>query len=170
MLVSSAVVQMMRVGFLFVIPRPITERATVRHCLTNCRSGTQLNQESLEIWCDEGVFALAANIYLHETNKFSDLFLCMGPFHWNRVLLRCQGKLLRGYGLDDALIECGVFGPGGIETVLNGSHCLRALTGLLMVEDLIHKLEWQTFWTHKDKATIPSPGADEGTAKHSCCQ
>ncbi|KAH3729207.1 hypothetical protein DPMN_055173 [Dreissena polymorpha] len=81
-------------------------------------------------------------------NKFSDLFLCMGRFHLTRVLLRCQGKLLRGSGLDDALMECGVFGPGVIETVLNGSHYARALTGMLMVEDLIHKLEWQAFWTH----------------------
>ncbi|KAH3888947.1 hypothetical protein DPMN_012992 [Dreissena polymorpha] len=24
-----------------------------------------------------------------------------------------------------------------------------------MVEDLIHKLEWQAFWTHNDKATYP---------------
>ncbi|KAH3717697.1 hypothetical protein DPMN_060492 [Dreissena polymorpha] len=78
MIVSSAVVPMMRVGFLPVIQRPITERATVRHCLTNVQSLRRvLNQESLAIWCDEGVFALAVDIYLHETNKFSDLFLCM---------------------------------------------------------------------------------------------
>ncbi|KAH3789795.1 hypothetical protein DPMN_167983 [Dreissena polymorpha] len=82
MLVSSAVVPMMRVGFLPVIPKPITERATVIHCVTNFQSvRRQLNQESLAIWCDKGVFALASDIYLHETNKFSDLFLCMGPFH-----------------------------------------------------------------------------------------
>ncbi|KAH3752921.1 hypothetical protein DPMN_187547 [Dreissena polymorpha] len=79
------------------------------------------------------------------------LFPCL--INWTRVLLRCQGKLLRGSGLDDALVECGVFGPGVIETVLNGSHYVRALTGMLMVEDLINKLEWQAFWTRKDKAT-----------------
>ncbi|KAH3755548.1 hypothetical protein DPMN_190244 [Dreissena polymorpha] len=80
MLVSSAVVPMMRVGFLPVIPRPITVRATVRHCLTNFQSvQRKLNQESLAIMCDEGVFALAEDINLHETNTFSDH--CMGPFH-----------------------------------------------------------------------------------------
>ncbi|KAH3796631.1 hypothetical protein DPMN_150200 [Dreissena polymorpha] len=73
---------MMRVGFLPVKPRPITEPATVRHCLTSFKSVRRhLNKESLAIWCDEGVFALAADIYLHEMNKFSDLFLCMGPIH-----------------------------------------------------------------------------------------
>ncbi|KAH3694238.1 hypothetical protein DPMN_081678 [Dreissena polymorpha] len=61
----------------------------------------------------------------------------------------------RGFGLDDALIQCGVFGPGVIETVLYGSHLVRALTVMLMVEDLIHKLEWQAFWSNKDKATYP---------------
>lgn len=27
--------------------------------------------------------------------------------------------------------------------------------GMLIVEDLIHTLQWQAFWTHKDKATYP---------------
>ncbi len=47
-LVSSDVVPLMRVGFLPVIPRPITDRATVRHCLTNFQSvRQQLNQTSM---------------------------------------------------------------------------------------------------------------------------
>lgn len=156
-LVSSAVVPLMRVGFLPVIPKPITERATVRHCLTNFQSvRRQLNQTSMVIWCDEGVFSPAADIYQHETETFRDLFLCLGPFHWTRVLLRCQGKLLRSSGPDDALIECAVFGPGVIESVLNGSHYVRALTGMLIVEDLIRSLQWQMFWHQKDKASYPA--------------
>ena len=44
-LVSSAVVPLMRVGFLPVVPRTITEHVTVRHCLTNFQSvRRQLNQ------------------------------------------------------------------------------------------------------------------------------
>ena len=99
----------------------------------------------MAVWCVEGVFAPAADMYPHETEQFRDLFLCLGPFHWTRVLLRCQGKLLRGSGSDDAQIECGVFGPGVIESVLNGSHYVRALTGMLMVEDLIRSLQLQLF-------------------------
>ena len=153
-LVSSAVVSMMRVGFLPVIPRPITESATVRHCLTNFQSvRRQLNQASMAIWCDEGVFTPAVDIYLHETEQFKDLFLCMGPFHWARVLLRCLGKLLRGSGPDDALVECAMFGV--IESVLNGSHYVRALTGMLIVEDVIRSLQWEMFWQHNDKAAYP---------------
>ena len=152
-LVSSAVVPMMRVGFIPVIPRPITKRATIKHCLTNFQYVIkQLNQTSMSIWCDDGVFSLAADIYMHETEQFRDLFLCLEPLHWIRVLLRCQGKLLRVSGPDDALIECAVFGPGVIESVLNNSHYVRALTGMLIVEDVIISLQWQMFWHHKDKA------------------
>ena len=53
----------------------------------------------MPVWCDEGVFSVAADIMLHEVDQFKDLLLCLGPFHWTRVLLRCQGKLLRGTGL-----------------------------------------------------------------------
>jgi hypothetical protein len=155
-LVSSAVVPMMRVGFLPVIPSPITERATVRHCLKSFQSvRRQLNQASMAVWCDEGVFAPAADVFLHETEQFRDLFLCLCPLHWTRVLLRCQGKFLRGSGPDDALIECAVFGPGVMESMLNGSHYIWALTGMLIVEDLIRSLQWQMFWHHKDKTAYP---------------
>ncbi|KAL8598865.1 hypothetical protein ACOMHN_015444 [Nucella lapillus] len=109
----------------------------------------------MAVWCDEGVFAVAADVYLHETEKFKDLLLCLGPFHWTRILLRCQGKLLRGSGLDDALVECGVFGRGVIESALNGTHYVRALTGMLIVEDLIRSLQWQMFWQHKDQTAYP---------------
>ena len=98
---------------------------------------------------------LACDIYLDETEQFKDMFLCMGPFHWTRVLLKCQGKLLRGSGPDDALIECAVFRTVVIESVLNGSHYVRALTGMLIVEDLIRSLQWKIFWKYKDKDAYP---------------
>ena len=73
----------------------------------------------------------------------------MGPFHWCRIILRCAGKLLRGTGIDDAMIECEIFGPVVIESALNGSHYVRALTGVLIVEDFIMKMVWKAFWNVK---------------------
>ena len=54
-------------------------------------------------------------------------------FHMSCILLKYLGKYLRGSGPDDALIECSVFGPGVLETVLNGTHFVRSLTGTLIV-------------------------------------
>ena len=48
-----------------------------------------------------------------------------------------------------------MFGRGVIESVLNGSHYVRALTGMLIVEDVIRSLQWEMFWHQKDKAVYP---------------
>ena len=66
-LVSSAVVPLMRVGFLPVIPKPITDPAVVRQVLTNFENiRKQLKQPSFVIWCDEAVFALACELVISE--------------------------------------------------------------------------------------------------------
>ena len=73
-------VPMMCVDLIPVIQRHITERATVRHCLTNFQSvRSLLNHISMAVWCVEGVSAPPADIYPHETEQFRDLFLCLGP-------------------------------------------------------------------------------------------
>src|SRR5690349_10761005 len=49
-LTSSVVVPMMRVGFLPVVSRPITQRTTVIHCLRNFQSvRRQLNPPSIAV-------------------------------------------------------------------------------------------------------------------------
>ena len=42
-----------------------------------------------------------------------------------------------------------------MESVLNGSHYVRALTGMLIVEDLIRSLQWEIFWNNKNKEAYP---------------
>ena len=155
-LVSTANVPLMRVGFIPVVPEPITLRPVVRHCLTNFQSVCkQLTQDVLPLWADEGVFNIIVDIYLHEPDTFKNIFPCMGPFHWCRIILRCAGKLLRGTGIDDAMIECEIFGPVVIESALNGSHYVRALTGVLIVEDVIMRMVWKAFWKVKSKDDYP---------------
>ena len=95
---------------------------------------------------------------LTEPQKFKDILPLLGPFHTSRIHLKCQGKFLRGSGVDDALIECSVFGSGVIETVLNGSHYVHSLTGVSIVEDFIMKLLWQEFWKHHNKDDYPALG------------
>ena len=89
------------------------------------------------------------------------------------ILLKYLGKYLRGSGPDDALIECSVFGPGVLETVLNGTHFVRSLTGTLIVEDVVIKLLWEEFWKHHDRSKYPvlqqaTDVANKLTSKERC--
>ena len=55
-LVSTAIVPLSRVGFLPVIPKPITQDASCHQlCLNFENVRQQVNQPTLPIWCDEQV-------------------------------------------------------------------------------------------------------------------
>ena len=121
-------VPLMRIGNLPVIPRPITESATVNHvCLNFENVRKQLNQLTMPVWCDEGVFDILIDVILSNPAQFSHIFAVISPFHWSKIIQKCCGKFLRGAGLEDALVECGTFGPGAIETVLMGNTIIDLL-------------------------------------------
>ena len=77
---------------------------------------------------------------------FLRLFPMMGNFHMTRGALRCAGKYLRGSGIEDAFIECRIFGPKTLETVLNGSHYYRSFSGLIIVADAVTRMKMEAFW------------------------
>ena len=107
-LISTATVPLMRVGYLPMIPSPVTDYATVRKSLQNFQSvRRQLNpsQSVFPVFCDEGVFHTVADILMDEPDTFADIHGMMGMFHWVKVLLKCAGRYLLGSGIEDGLIE-----------------------------------------------------------------
>ena len=93
------------------------------------------------------MFDILVDLYLEDPEEFKNLFAAMGPFHWGKVLMRCNGKLMRGSGFEDAFVETGVFGPGVLETVLSGGHYYRLLAGNLLLDELITYYQWNAFWS-----------------------
>ena len=143
----------MRVGFLPMIPKPVTEYTTVHKALTNYQSvRRQLNQPILPIVSDEGVFRIVTDY----PDIFKDIYPMMGMFHYYKVLLRCSGGLLIGTGLDDGLIEAEVFWKKVVQSVLAGSHYVRAMKGMLIISEVLSRLKWEAFW----KSNIVDTNAD----------
>lgn len=135
------------VGFLPVIPSPVTSYGTVFTALKNFDDvRVQLSQPVMPVFCDEGVFHTVADIVLHMPEEFQHLYPMMGMFHFTKVALRCTGRYITGSGLDDALIETEIFGIKTVKTVLNGSHYTRSLQGLLLLSDTIQALKLKAFW------------------------
>ena len=59
-----------------------------------------------------------------EPETFKNLFLMLGPFHWAKVLLHFAGPLCAGFGIEDSLMDCEVFGPIVLNSVMSRGHCL----------------------------------------------
>ena len=87
---------------------------------------------------------------LNELDAFQDLFPILGNFHLTKVLLRCVGRFLTGSGVDDALIEAGVFGKKVLVSVLSGSHYVKSLHGMSVVSEVLSSLAWEAFWKSKE--------------------
>ena len=145
-LITNANVPLMCVGFLPLIPSPVTDYATVRKALRNLQNVcTQLSQTTIPVFCDEGVFHTVADILLSEPEMFTDIYAMLGAFHYTKVLLRCTGRYISGSGLDDALIEADIFGKQTLNSVLSGSHYYRSLQGMSMLFEVIDALSWEAF-------------------------
>ena len=139
----------MRVGFMPLVPSPVTDYATERKGLQNFQSvRRQLNssQSIIPVFCDSGVFHTVADIIIAEPNEFSDIHGIKVMFHWVRILLKCHRDGRPESGIEDALIETGVFGKLTLKTVPEGSHYVRSFRGIMMVLDLISLLVWESFW------------------------
>ena len=110
----------------------------------------QLKQKSLPIYCHEDDFRLVLRIYLKRQEEFKNLVLMLGGFHTAKCVQRCIGKNIKGTGLEDALVEIGVFGFKVMESILAATNYVQSLTGILILSDAIELVKWNAFWKIHD--------------------
>ena len=81
------------VGFLPVIPSPVTDHQTVYTALKNFQDILkQLSQTHLAVTCDEGVYHIAKELTMVNATEFENIVLCLGSFHMTKIFLGCLGK------------------------------------------------------------------------------
>ena len=141
----------MQVAFLPFLPYPVTETSTVYTAMLNFeRLLDQLEQKTLPIFCDEGVFRIVLNIYLKCPDKFEGLVPMLGGFHMAKCVQRVIGKYIKGTGLEDALVETGIFGVKVMESIIGGTNYVRSLRGIQILCGAIELSKWKAFWKVND--------------------
>ena len=133
-----------QVGFLPILPHPVTTYETVYTSLINIKN--VLNQlTQMAVFCDEGVYHIAREITLQRPDEFSGIVLCLGSFHMIKAFLACIGKYLSGSGCRTIWTQNKVFGIDVVESVLSGSHYERSLDGICLLGECISRLQWVEF-------------------------
>ena len=149
-LVTDESVAQKIIGFLPVLPYPVTEYATVYTSLKNFQDIlSQLQQSHLPVACDEGVYHIAREIIMNNPAEFSDLVLCLGSFHLIKIVMGAMGKYVDGSGAETILVESKAFGQNVVRSVLDGTHYTRSLKGLLLLCECMERLQWAEFFRTK---------------------
>ena len=150
-LISVAKPPIVRVAFTPIVPKPVTDYATVRKVLQNMQNYRKMinpSQTCIPVNSDEGVYHTVADILMEEHETFHDIHGVLAFFHSIKIILKCNGRYLRGSGFDEALTMNEIFGKLVINQVLEGTHYVRALYGILLINDLVVCMIYEGFWEH----------------------
>ena len=103
-------------SFVPILPYVATEMDTIFIRMINFQDVLkQKNVMSGALWSDEGVYAIAKEIQMLKPDQFGNIFLGMGLFHMEKIVIACLGKFLGCIGIDLALIETESFGKHVVE-------------------------------------------------------
>ena len=113
----------------------------------------QKNATSGALWSDEGVYAISKEIQLLKPEQFGNIFLGMGPFHMEKIVIACLGKFLSCIGIDLALIETEAFGKLVVEnSVMTGGHYCKGKEAMSMVLEVMTVLMFEEFHSQQDSS------------------
>ena len=135
-----------RFSFTPIIPHPATEYDTIFTCMLNFQDVlSQRNQEYGPLWCDEGVYRIAKELQLLNPSKFANIFLGLGGFHFEKVLIGCCGAYLSETGIQSVLVQNEVFGPGNVQSVMSGGNYIRGKRGMMLIAEALLQLQIEAF-------------------------
>ena len=83
------------------IIHPATEYDTINTTMKNFQDVIlQNNLQYCPLWCDERIYRLAKELQPQNPDGFSNIFLGLGGFHMEKVMIACCGKFLENIGSD----------------------------------------------------------------------
>ena len=89
-------------------------------------------------------------------DKFKHLVLRLGGFHTIMVFLAAIGKGFCDSGLEDSLIDCGVYAENTVEQIFRGKHYNRGVRAHKMAMEALARIRWLALcdWYTENSTTI----------------
>ena len=94
-LLGTSITCITQCGFTPILPYPATQHDTIFTTMINFQDVLlQRGHENGQLWSDEGVYTISKEIQLLYPEKFSNIFLGIGGFHLEKVVIGCLGHTL----------------------------------------------------------------------------
>ena len=116
----------------------------------------KLDQRHAVLTFDEALYSKAKEVQWRMPDKFKNLVLRLGGFHTIMVFLAAIGKRFRDSGLEDALIDCGVYAGNTVEQIFRGKHYNCGVRTHKMAMGALARLCWLALcdWYTENSSTI----------------
>ena len=143
------------VGFIPILPYVATDLDSIYTSMVNFQDILiQRDSSNGAIWCDEGIYQLAKEIQLLKPEQFGNLFIGLGGFHMEKIIIACLGRFLEHIGVDSVLVEADVFGENVVGSlVMGGGHYIKGKGGLSLIAEAITALQIEQFEFECDTET-----------------
>ena len=99
------------------------------------------------------MYRLAKELQLLDPARFDNIFLGLGSFHTEKVMIACCGKYVADTRIDSILVENEVYGPENVEHVMNEGHYVRGIRGMAIVSEVLQSLLLDQFLIEIDENT-----------------
>ena len=129
-----------------ILPYPATTYDAILTTMINFQDALKQKGDAYgALWADEGVYRIAKEIQLLRPEQFKNIFLGLGGFHMEKIVLACLGAYLEPSGIFTVLVETECYGTDVIKTVISGSHYSRARTAHSMIHEVLTSMMLDSF-------------------------
>jgi hypothetical protein len=134
------------IGYCPLVPEPPTEWGTVYTVMKTVQTMMRsLGQKYSVLTFDEGIYCKAKEIQWRNKDEFQDTVLCLGGFHTTMNFLGLLGKRYDNSGIEDILIESGVYGSNSSSRLLKGKCYNRGVRAHKLTSEALQRQGWQAF-------------------------
>ena len=141
-----------RLSFSPIIPHTATEHDAILTAMVNFQDVLQQRGMSCgPLWSDKRVYILAKELRLNHPGKFNNIFLGIGGFHMEKIIIACCGKYLEESRINSVLGAIEIFGPQVVKSVMEGSHYVRGKRGIAIIAESMEHLQLSTFFNAIDR-------------------
>ena len=106
--------------------------------------------ENGPLWSDEGAYHFAKEIQLSYPQKFSNIFLGIGGFHLEKVVIGCLGTYLKSSGIQNLLVEEKVYGRAVVNLAMSGRNYIWGKRGMSLIAEPMEQLLVYSFLHSSD--------------------
>lgn len=124
----------------------VNELSTVKQILQVSQDATkETGQSTTFVTFDLAVARKAYALIWQNPESYKHVFVHLGVFHTMMSYLGAVGKLMKGSGLEEIVIEAGLCASGSLEKVLAGKHYNRAMRVHTHVLEALERLLFASF-------------------------